>query len=78
MALMLIAGGCSQQPAADNAASTPPAATTSLPPAAMPSLVPTEGNRPPADDLPPDADHTRVAEWLEEHQADESSISRKG
>ena len=31
-----------------------------------------------ADDLPPDADHTRVAEWLEDHQADESPIPRKG
>jgi DNA-binding beta-propeller fold protein YncE len=55
MALMFIVGGCSQQPPADIDASSPPAAT-SLPPAVMPSLVPTEGNRPPADDLPPAAE----------------------
>jgi len=54
MALMLIVGGCSQQPP-DTDASSPPAAA-SLPPAVMPSLVPTEGNRPPVDDLPPAAE----------------------
>ena len=54
MALMLIVGGCSLQPP-DTDASSPPAAA-SLPPAVMPSLVPTEGNRPPVDDLPPAAE----------------------
>ena len=53
---MLIAGGCSQQPPADTGASSPPTAPVSLPPAVMPSLVPTEGKRPPADDLPPAAE----------------------
>src|SRR6476659_8483550 len=56
VALVLIVGGCSSQPPADTGASSPQAAQTSLPPAVMPSLVPTEGNRPPADDLPPPAE----------------------
>jgi DNA-binding beta-propeller fold protein YncE len=54
-ALVLIAGGCAQQPPADTSA---PHATpmSELPLPGIPSQVPTEGNRPPADELPPPAE----------------------
>jgi DNA-binding beta-propeller fold protein YncE len=55
-ALIVAVGGCSQQPPTETAA--PPAATapSDLPLPGIPSQVPTEGNRPPADDLPPAAE----------------------
>ncbi len=54
-ALVLIVGGCSQQPPADTGA-PPQAGPTSLPAPGIPSQVPTDGNHPPADDLPPPAE----------------------
>jgi DNA-binding beta-propeller fold protein YncE len=54
VALILIVGGCSQQPPADTAVPPTSSAPTALP--LMPSEVPTEGKRPPADDLPPPAE----------------------
>lgn len=55
LASTLILGGCSQQPPIDTA--TPDGATPPLTGLmAIPSEVPTEGNRPPADDLPPPAE----------------------
>jgi DNA-binding beta-propeller fold protein YncE len=53
-ALILIVGGCSEQPQADTDAPPASSAPTGMP--TMPSEVPTEGNRPPADDLPPPAE----------------------
>ncbi|MDT5097835.1 MAG: hypothetical protein QOC76_1572 [Mycobacterium sp.] len=57
VALVLIVGGCSPQPPADNAAQ-PSAPAESVPTGLplLPSEVPTEGNRPPADNLPPPAE----------------------
>lgn len=55
VASTLILGGCSQPPSIDtatsNGATPPPTGMMSIP-----SEVPTEGNRPPADDLPPPAE----------------------
>ena len=52
-ALLVLVGGCSQQPPADN---TPQGSSAPVAAPAIPSEVPTEGNRPPADDLPPPAE----------------------
>ncbi|HKV18412.1 MAG TPA: YncE family protein [Mycobacterium sp.] len=52
-ALLVLVGGCSQQPPADN---TPQESSAPVAAPAIPSEVPTEGNRPPADDLPPPAE----------------------
>ncbi len=54
VALVLIVGGCGHQPPADSTAPPATSAPTGLP--AMPSEVPTEGQRPPADNLPPAAE----------------------
>jgi DNA-binding beta-propeller fold protein YncE len=52
VALIVIVGGCGQQPP-----TTPPAQSpTELVAPGIPSLVPTAGNRPPADALPPAAE----------------------
>ncbi|WNG91283.1 hypothetical protein [Mycobacterium sp. ITM-2016-00318] len=53
-ALIVIVGGCSEQPPPETAA--PPASSAPQARPAIPSEVPTEGNRPPADDLPPPAE----------------------
>jgi DNA-binding beta-propeller fold protein YncE len=55
-ALVLIAGGCSQQPPADTALSAPQPAVTDDIPRVMASNVPTVGRPPPADNLPPPAE----------------------
>jgi len=55
-ALMLIVGGCSQQPPADTALSAPQPAMPDDYPRVMASTVPTVGQRPPADNLPPAAE----------------------
>lgn len=52
VALVLVVGACTQQPPATAPAPSAPATTTGL----VPPGVPTEGNRPPADDLPPPAE----------------------
>jgi DNA-binding beta-propeller fold protein YncE len=53
-ALIVIVGGCSEQPPGQTAAPSASSAPQARP--AIPSEVPTEGNRPPADDLPPPAE----------------------
>jgi DNA-binding beta-propeller fold protein YncE len=53
-ALIVIIGGCSEQPPAQTAAPSASSAPQARP--AIPSEVPTEGNRPPAEDLPPPAE----------------------
>lgn len=52
MALVLVIVGCAHQPPSAVPAASAPATTTGL----IPPGVPTEGNRPPADDLPPPAE----------------------
>ena len=55
-ALALILASCGQQPPVDTPASVAPTTTTGLLPPGVPTEVPTEGNRPPADGLPPPAE----------------------
>jgi DNA-binding beta-propeller fold protein YncE len=56
VALVMIVGGCAQQPPADTAAPAALPVVTDDNPRAIPSQVPTEGKRPPADNLPPPAE----------------------
>jgi DNA-binding beta-propeller fold protein YncE len=59
-ALVLIVGGCSQQPSIDPVAPAAQPAITGDYPRAIPSNVPTVGQRPPADNLPPAAEPQRA------------------
>lgn len=56
VALIFIVGGCSDQPPPADTAAPPQESPPPTGLVVMPSEVPTEGNRPPADDLPPPAE----------------------